>query len=608
MAILGQLMNPNAYPARLRLRFVAILVAIGFCYAGYTLWHDSRMWEQGRKRLSIAYDPMHPIRKLMIDARDEHERILETKRTHDLQTSAARYRELRGRHPPPGFDKWVEAAVAADAIIVEEYFDRIYKDLRPFWGLDAATLAARAAAGEFVTKVRNGKVIMQGLREDRVPWLQLWSKLVEEFAEHMPDVDMPVNMMDESRIIVPHEQIGALVREESQRRKIHPVAQVTTNYTGLKHIDDSNPQLYEPRWLNGDNAYWDLAVKACVPGSPAHGVPAIRDYTPAAEVPENWRPEYSFKGYVQNWTAAIDPCEQPHLRQLHGSFVEPISISTTEELIPLFGGCKLPLNNEIVIPGAMYLTDELRYSGGDTHGPDWDKKRDGLVWRGVDSGGRAHDNNWYHLQRHRLVEMLNGTTVSRVEETGERALAFDLPPLGLYPSHHRADKKLGSWLSRFADVGFTSICWPDGCDFLRRFMRPTASVDMKHQYEYKFLPDVDGNSFSARFRGFLLSTSLPLKASVYAEWHDDRLTPWVHFVPLDNTLQDLYPALEFFADGGAGPGDAAARYIAEEGKAWAEKALRREDMRLYVWRLLLEWARVCDEKRDTLGYVADLAN
>lgn len=591
------------------LRYVAVSCIFGIFYASYVLWNDSRMWNKARSRLSIAYDPMHPIKKLMIDARETHEDIIQTKRTYDLKTTAERYRQLRGRHPPPGFDKWVEAAMGADAIIVEEFFDRIYKDVAPFWGLDPSTLAKRAAASEVVVKVRNGTVTMQGLDEDRVPWQQVWAELVEEFAEHMPDLDMPVNMMDEPRIIVPHQKISSLVREEGMRRRVLPIADVDTSFTGLKHIDESNPQKYEPTWHGPDNAYWDLAVKACGPETLAHGVPATLDYSPAAEVPEKWKPRYSFKGYVQNWTAAIDPCEQPHLRQLHGSFVEPISISSTEELIPLFGGCKLPLNNEMVIPGAMYLTQEPRYSGGDTHGPEWEEKQNSLIWRGVDSGGRARPNNWYHLQRHRLVAMLNGTTVSHIEATDQRELAFDLPPLDMYPSKLRARGKLGSWISRLANVGFTTICGDGGddggCDFLRPFMRPASRVDMKDQYESKFLPDIDGNSFSARFRGFLLSTSLPLKASVYTEWHDDRLQPWVHFVPLDNTLQDLYPVLEFFADG-TGPGDAAAQYIAEEGKKWAEEVLRREDMRLYVWRLLLEWARVCDEKRHTLGYVGDM--
>ncbi|QSS56853.1 capsular associated protein [Histoplasma capsulatum var. duboisii H88] len=43
-------------------------------------------------------------------------------------------------------------------------------------------------------------------------------------------------------------------------------------------------------------------------------------------------------------------------------------------------------------------------------------------------------------------------------------------------------------------------------------------------------------------------------------------------------------------------------FIAEEGRKWAEKALRKEDMEIYMFRLLLEWARLTDDKRDQLGF------
>ncbi|KAF3016794.1 hypothetical protein E8E14_009113 [Neopestalotiopsis sp. 37M] len=127
---------------------------------------------------------------------------------------------------------------------------------------------------------------------------------------------------------------------------------------------------------------------------------------------------------------------------------------------------------------------------------------------------------------------------------------------------------------------------------------------MRKQFAQKYIPDVDGNSFSARFRSLLLSTSLPLKSTIYAEWHDDRLFPWLQFAPLDNSLQDLYTVLDYFTD--TEKGDAAARYIAESGKALAEKVLRREDMLLYTWRLALEFARVCDENRHKPGFVQDI--
>lgn len=45
-----------------------------------------------------------------------------------------------------------------------------------------------------------------------------------------------------------------------------------------------------------------------------------------------------------------------------------------------------------------------------------------------------------------------------------------------------------------------------------------------------------------------------------------------------------------------------AKWISEQGKQWAKQAIRREDAQVYMFRLLLEWGRVIDEKRDDLGF------
>ena len=125
-------------------------------------------------------------------------------------------------------------------------------------------------------------------------------------------------------------------------------------------------------------------------------------------------------------------------------------------------------------------------------------------------------------------------------------------------------------------------------------------MKMKKQYNYKYLPDLDGNSFSGRYRGFLGSTSLPIKATIYDEWHDSRLVPWKHFVPMDNTYIDIYGIMAYFLGGR----DETAKQIAMEGKKWTETVLRREDMQIYVFRLLLEYARLCDDNRERLGWVS----
>ena len=596
--------KPQGLPVKIILRYGLVLVLLTVLVVHLVVWKRSDPDSPEPVRHTLIID--HPIKKLMMEARSRHDDLLE-RQSFDIQNAAARYREKRGRHPPPGFDKWMRMALKDNAVVVEDFFDRIYKDLTPFWALDHKILTDRANAWWWTVKVREGKAFGVGDTEGRVPWLQHWTALVEEFAHEMPDVDMPVNMMDESRILVPYTKVEQYVKAEGKNRKMTHFERVITENRDLKNIDARKPQPYDPDWTRAAPSFWSLAVKACGPFTPAYGVKpmVLGEWEAAVQLPPlDYNPEYSWRGYVRNWTAAMDPCLQPHLRYMHGTFIEPISISTTEELIPLFGGSKLPMNNDILIPGAMYLTDEDRYSGGSDHGSKWSKKKDGVVWRGYASGGRSQPYNWHHFHRQRLVDMLNSTTVSLFEQTGERPLTFDMPSQELYKSERQKEGTLGPWLAKFANVGFTYFC-ERNCEFFNNFFKMKDQLSMKSQYKYKFLPDVDGNSFSARFRAFMLSTSLPLKATIYAEWHDDRLLPWVHFMPLDNTFRDLYPLLEYLGDVN-GEGDLIAQTIAEAGQKWSEKVLRREDMKLYTYRLLLEWARICDENRDTMGYVADL--
>jgi hypothetical protein len=45
-----------------------------------------------------------------------------------------------------------------------------------------------------------------------------------------------------------------------------------------------------------------------------------------------------------------------------------------------------------------------------------------------------------------------------------------------------------------------------------------------------------------------------------------------------------------------------AKDIALGGKEWADRVLRREDMQIYVLRLLLEYARLCSDEREVMGW------
>ncbi|PHH80370.1 hypothetical protein CDD80_1815 [Ophiocordyceps camponoti-rufipedis] len=468
-------------------------------------------------------------------------------RSFTVEQAAARYRERRGRHPPPGFDKWFEQAKKDDAVIVEDFFDRIHHDINPFWALKPADLRNRTSHQPQVIRIRKGKTWFVTDDPDREPWIQLWTALVKEMMPHIPDLDMVINFMDESRVLVPWEKISEYVKtEQSQRKLISPEKAIST-YSGLNDAGSEKEKPYDPGWITEDAPkYWEYLRKACPPRSPGRKAAALKSFNVSIDYPRKPLP-YMMEGFVKNFTQAQDPCLQPHLRGMHGTFIESVSISTTLELFPMFGGSKLPQNNELLIPGAMYLSDRAFYSGGAGHGPPWGDKSGAMVWRGTASGGRNKKDNWWHFHRHRWVQMLNGTTVAAVGSgDSTRGPTFKIPGDSQLPEPIEDSQRLSQWISSVADVAFVNLeCFPSE----ETEIWPLKShLPMKKQYDYKLLPDVDGNSFSGRWRAFLQSTSLPLKSTIYTEWHDDRIVPWLHFVPFDNSYMDIYAIMHFFLE------------------------------------------------------------
>ncbi|KAK1807213.1 hypothetical protein LTR12_018444, partial [Friedmanniomyces endolithicus] len=82
----------------------------------------------------------------------------------------------------------------------------------------------------------------------------------------------------------------------------------------------------------------------------------------------------------------------------------------------------------------MYLSTEELYAGRGDRGPEWIQKKDGVVWRGVASGGRNKAETWTHFHRHRYVQMLNGTAVHEAEigSLPAEGTTFKLPAQGHY--------------------------------------------------------------------------------------------------------------------------------------------------------------------------------
>ncbi|KAG8418404.1 hypothetical protein J3458_005822 [Metarhizium acridum] len=124
-------------------------------------------------------------------------------------------------------------------------------------------------------------------------------------------------------------------------------------------------------------------------------------------------------------------------------------------------------------------------------------------------------------------------------------------------------------------------------------MRPCA--DKNEALRSRLVFDLDGNGISGRWYRLLASKSTPLKQTLLREWHDDHLVPWVHYVPVSQNMGELPELVAYLTS--TTRGQQHAQQIAIRGAEWFQQAFRREDMSVYLYRLLLELARLQDPER-----------
>ncbi|SCV36251.1 related to capsule-associated protein [Fusarium fujikuroi] len=150
---------------------------------------------------------------------------------------------------------------------------------------------------------------------------------------------------------------------------------------------------------------------------------------------------------------------------------------------------------------------------------------------------------------------------------------------------------------RLFDVTFTRIfqCQRKACGDQDAYFDTKSWVDKDEALKSTLAFDIDGNGISGRYYKLLASMSVPIKQTLFLEWHDDRLIPWLHYIPVSQSMEEL-PELVFYLTS-TPSGKEVARQIARQGRQWHTRAFREVDMGLYVYRLLLEMAKLQDPQR-----------
>ena len=605
-------LGPIRNPRRLGLGLVTNRYVLLLTAAGLTCWG---LWP------NVYRLQQHPIDDLIENAArkaDQWQAQASTGRT--LRVAVENYQRRYNRPPPPGFDVWHEYAMQRSALVIDDY-DDMNTDLQPFWGLTPSEVRQRTQqliadtwneiAG---VAIRHGTATMGPNFKPTHRWMvEGFTSMSTKFIKHIPDMDVAINVHDEPRITVPYPRMQNILKNAawSKTNVSAPEsdwsADRADNWRGFKGIGSSRHFKDAPR----ENSF-SASTVACPPASPARDHYKWGSGTLCFSCAER----HSQAGIVTDWTLAESPCHQPDLRNLHGLYISPAAYRTSQQLLPVFSQSKVAGFADILIPSPWNYNDKFSYAPNENF-PDtnYTDKENTVFWRGTTSEGVSRFGTWKGMARQRLVHLANNNT-SNFFSASRSMLLPDPYRNGRFSPQHVSDP--ADQLESALDISFINIdrAWDSDGAAQESEFGLTHWVDFQSHWKHRYLIDTDGAGFSGRFIPFLQSRSLPFRMGIFRTWYDSRLTAWAHFVPVDIRLHGLFSTLAYFTGTNGIKGAKtlkarvgmeqklkAGRAIADRGREFAEKALRKEDMEIYLFRLLLEWGRITDDDRDNLGFV-----
>lgn len=257
--------------------------------------------------------------------------------------------------------------------------------------------------------------------------------------------------------------------------------------------------------------------------------------------------------------------------------------------------------------GDVYCVIDEQFKNEAVEGSSWEQRhKEQAVWRGQASGPFYESSTpWQSTQRPRLHLLTHNREGSRHIVVADRE--------GIA---RRKTVKNAVVSPLFFDTGIVGpavqCLEEDGtCEKMGEVFEGFEDrLTFEDQEDYKYQLDVDGNSWSGRFRRLMLSNGAVLKATIFQEFWTDWAVPWLHFIPLQVDYSDIHDVMAFFRGGPSGENahDDLAREIAMAGKAWARKHMRWEDIEAYTFRQFLEYGRLYNADREDMDFVLEVAD
>lgn len=511
--------------------------------------------ENARSR-AVAFSDAHthPVQTLVDKANRDYEHLL-NKQSKTYDAAVAEYRHRYQNEPPPGFQEWFEFAKKHDSPIIDD-FDVLYDSIAPLWHYSGEEMlkimdnAKQSPKNElWMCKYSTQSSLTECHHQFRLNdrhFSTLFNEATKHIPGHLPDMEILVNHFDEPRVMFP------------------------------PHTDQANHFVtFEQRYI-GLQQTWDILAYHCKEPWPRHSSPNQQS---PLKLP---------LPFVQDVKEAMDVCRHREYQNMHGLFSSPTLLYLAYGMVPILSSGSPSTMNDIIFPSPAYLETEFLYSP--QKDVEWSKKRANLYWAGSTSGGyfmKGYVVDWMQSHRQRFVAFAQGLLTKSYTYLADNQGSTEVV-------------KSPFLNSRLFDVSFTRVysCVGKPCREQRKFFRMSSWKDKDEALRSQLVFDLDGHGISGRWYKLLASKSAPLKQTMLREWHDDRLVPWVHYIPVSIEMEELPELVTFLTS--TTKGQEIARKIGEQGQDWYNRALRKIDINIYTYRLMLELARLQDPGRKAL--------
>ncbi len=558
------------------------------------------------------YDLRHPINQILYDSEIGYRHWLVKASTSSTSSTAIRIYEDRheGRKAPPQYREWYAQLRRAK---IRDNFPQIDEDLAPFWHLTPEQLreAVQEAArlpGVATIVVKDGEASI-GRNDEGGSGKEALTRLVHmanNFSSHLPDMTIPINLARSPRILPRWETRWSYSRASEDAAAADVIAgrslrQAEMSAAHEAHGDQQGvvrergivgPEIQNPMTAGEFRA---MLRQACPPNSASRANP----YWDTAGFCRRCAGGHSTLQLMSDWHQSLDSvCSQPDLKNLHGFYMTAPDVRPVQKLLPLFSLYKTAHFADVLLP--LWPEEAAPAEAGeDVPDKPFLDRSDKVSWSG--SIGQNSITPEY-LRGHHKLRLLGQLTRPRPTDktTLIKPIKVDQVRQWLYAK--RSTAAVNSKLPLDVGISDYTACTGHNCDAVKQLFGDDFRGQTSDDSKIVLLLDNDDGPALGTLRA-LRTETMPVISTIFKTWYTSRLQPWVHFVPLDVRYQALHTTLSYFTvlEDRRGSGVMDSKGIAQQGKFWAKEGLRESDQEIYFARLLMEWARLVDDKRDEIG-------